>query len=399
MRRLIMIIFFLILSVWLGVEMAQHPGYVLFAYGRWVVEMPLWTLFLGLLFIFLLLHFGLRLFSYIRHLDTRLGDWFSQRRQSRALDRTHRGLLGLMEQEWASAERHLLSGIHKSKNPVLNYLAAAEAAHAQRAFERSDAYLQQAYQLAPENELVIGLVQAKLQLEQGQLEQATATLTRLRQLAPNHPGVLRLLEKMYLRLSDWQNLLELLPILRKTRVVSANQAEVFEKNLYCEMLDEAERKNKSIHSVRELWSKVPKKIRLEPDVLERYARLLKGDKASAEEIEPLIRKVLQKEWHESLAKVYGSLTTADPMRQLSFAENWTRHYGKQHSLYLTLGRLCLRCQLWGKARHYLEEGLKQESNSETQLELAKLLEHLGEKELALQHYKDGLELATISPRD
>jgi HemY protein len=394
MRRLIVILLFLIASVWLGVTLARNPGYVLFTYGQWVIEMPLWTLCLGLLFIFVLLHYSLRFLSFIKNLDTRLSEWFMLRRRNKAIDKTHRGFLSLMEQQWSSAERHLLDGIRQSKNPVVNYLAAAEAAHFQKAYERSDAYLQKAHEVAPQQEVVIGLVQAKLQMEQGHLEQAMATLTHLRQVAPQHVGVLRLLEKMYIRTSDWQNLLGLLPALRKTKLLNSNQVIVFEKNIYCAMLDEAERKNKSIHAVRELWSHVPKKIRLQPDVLERYAKLLKGDKASAEEIEPLIRKVLQKEWHESLAKVYGSLTTQDPMRQLSIAESWTKHYGKPTTLLLTLGRLCLRCQLWGKARQYLEEGLKQEANSETQLELAKLLEHLGETKLALRHYKDGLELAT-----
>lgn len=395
MHRLLVILFCLIFSVWLGVEMARHPGYAFFAYGQWVVEMPFWFFLLGLLFVFAFFHFSLRLLAYVRHLDTAFGGWFSERRRSRALDKTHRGFLSLMEQQWSFAEKHLLEGIHESRNPVLNYLAAAEAAHAQKAYERSDAYFQKAYQSSPQSEVVIGLMQAKLQMEQGHYEQATATLTRLRQLAPYHAGVLRLLEKMYIRFSDWHNLLDILPALRKAKVISADQALVFEKNIYCEMLDEAERKNKSMHDVRELWSHIPKKIRLEADVLERYAQLLKGDKASSEEIEVLIRKVLQKGWQENLAKVYGSLTTADPMRQLSVAESWVKRYGAQHSLYLTLGRLCLRCQLWGKARHYLEEGLKQQPSSEIQFELAKLLEQLGETQLALRHYKDGLELAML----
>ncbi len=394
MSRLIIVLLFLILSVWLGVEMARYPSSVFFVYGQWVVEMPLWALVIGLLLTFILLHQGLRLLSFIRDWDTRLSEWFAKRRQAKALDRTQRGLLGLMGEEWASAERNLLSGVQPSKNAVLNYLAAAEAAHAQKAYDRCEAYLQKAHQISPQNELVIGLVQAKLQMEQGQLEQAMATITHLRQLAPDHPSVLRLLEKMYIRLSDWQSLLELLPALRKTKIVSPDQVMLFEKNLYCEMLGEAEKKNKSIHAVREIWNKMPKRVRLQPDVLERYANLLKGDKVSADEMEPLIRKLLQREWHENLAKVYGALMTSDPARQLSFAETWPKKYGKQSSLYLVLGRLSLRCQLWGKAKHYLEEGLKQEMNSETQLELAKLLEQLGETELALRHYKDGLLIAT-----
>ncbi|HSW70971.1 MAG TPA: heme biosynthesis HemY N-terminal domain-containing protein [Gammaproteobacteria bacterium] len=396
MRRLIVVLLFLIASVWFGAAMVEHPGHALLTYDRWVIELPLWLLVLGLLLIFLVLHCSLRLFNLIRHFPTRRGEWFAKRRFSKALDKTQQGLLDMWEQQWINAERHLLEGIHQDRNPIINYLSAAEAARAQQAYERSDVYLQKAYQAAPQNEVVIGLVQTKLQLEQGLVEQAMATLRQLRKLAPDHPEVLRLLEKIYIRLADWQNLLELLPALRKARMLDAEQAAAFEKNIYCEMLEEAERKNKSIHAVRELWNRVPQKIRLQPEVLERYAQLLKSDKKSAEEIEPLIRKLLQKEWHENLVKIYGSLSTDNPTRHLTVAESWLKYYGKQDALLLTLGRLCLRCQLWGKARSYLEEGLNQHVNLEAQLELAKLLEQLGEPQLALRYYRDGLELATTT---
>ena len=394
MRRLVVILFFLIASVWLGVELARHPGYALFNFGQWVIELPLWLAILGLLFSFLLLHSFLRLIAYLQDFSGRFSHWWAERRQNKAHDKTNRGLLEMLEEQWSSAERHLLAGIAQTKSPVINYLAAAEAAFAQKAYERCDKHLQKAHQVAPADEVVIGLVQARLQFEQGQLEQTLATLNHLQRLAPYHPAVLKLLEKMYIRLADWPQLLKLVPVLRKAKVINSSQALLFEKNIHCELLNEAEHKNMSIHAVRELWHAMPKKMRLHPDVLERYARLLKEDKESAEELEPLIRKILRKEWHENLAKVYGSLTTSDPKQQLEAAESWVKQYGKRGSILLTLGKLCERCQLWGKARHYFEEGLKQELNSETQLELAKLLEYLGETQLALRHYKDGLELAT-----
>lgn len=392
MRQLIVILLVLIVSVWVGSEIAAHPGTVLISYRQWVLELPLWLAFLAMVIAFLILYTLLRVFAFFRYVEYRWHEWLYRRRQNKAYDKTHRGLLEMMEEHWASAERHLLQGVDQLKNPVINYLSAAEAAFAQKAYERSDAYLRRASQSSPQDEVVIGLVQAKLQLDQGQTEGALSTLIRLRKRAPHHPAVLRLLEKIYIRQNDWQNLLSLLPYLRKAKVIDANQYYIFEKNVYCQMFDEAERKNLSIHAMRELWQSIPKKIRLHPDVLGRYARLLKADKNSAEEIEPLIRKVLHKEWHDDLGRVYGSLLTSNPARQLSIAESWAKHYGKRAALMLILGRLSLRCQLWGKARHYLEEGLKQGANSETQFELAKLFEQLGDTQLALRHYKNGLEL-------
>ena len=59
---------------------------------------------------------------------------------------------------------------------------------------------------------------------------------------------------------------------------------------------------------------------------------------------------------------------------------------------LTLGRICVRCQLWGKARAYFEDSLKLEMHRETLTEYGKLLEYLGDAAMAMQSYRDGLQL-------
>src|SRR5579872_3278034 len=129
MRRLIIFLFFLIASIALGAEMARHPGYALFTYGQWALELPLWFFLVALLLAFFLFHFTMRLYSFIRHFDWSLGERFARHRRSKALNKTQRGLLDMLEQQWSAAERHLLNGIYQSKNPVINYLMAAEAAH------------------------------------------------------------------------------------------------------------------------------------------------------------------------------------------------------------------------------------------------------------------------------
>lgn len=53
----------------------------------------------------------------------------------------------------------------------------------------------------------------------GQLEQAHATLTRLRELSPKHPYVLKLLAKVLYRQEHWDTLLELLPELVKQNLL------------------------------------------------------------------------------------------------------------------------------------------------------------------------------------
>ena len=92
----------------------------------------------------------------------------------------------------------------------------------------------------------------------------------------------------------------------------------------------------------------------------------------------------------SYVTLYGKLKTSYPDKQLERAEAWLKHHGSSAALYLCLGRLCLRNQLWGKARTYLQQCLDLEENAEACAELAKLLEYLGEKEEALVFYRRGL---------
>ena len=42
MKRFIFYLFLLLAAVWLGLKIKADPGYALFAYQHWTVEMPLW---------------------------------------------------------------------------------------------------------------------------------------------------------------------------------------------------------------------------------------------------------------------------------------------------------------------------------------------------------------------
>jgi HemY protein len=50
--------------------------------------------------------------------------------------------------------------------------------------------------------------------------------------------------------------------------------------------------------------------------------------------------------------------------------------------------LCLKEQLWGKARSYLEDSLRAASHPATLLALARLAETLGEEAEAARHFRE-----------
>ncbi len=396
MLRLIIFLIFLVVSVWAGIFFINHPGFVFLVFQPWMVQMPVWFAAISLVIVFFLFYVLISSVDRVQFWWYRIKNWLRFRREHRSYSKTQHGLALLIEGRFKKAERLLISGSNQSVEPLMNYLGAARAAQEQGAFERRDQYIKAAYQIAPTAEFAIGITQAELEMEQQHYEQAAATLSRLREVSPRHPRVLRLLEKVYVHLGDWQHLQTILPSLRKAKVLNAQQADLFEKNLYCELLRVAG--NKSLDAVRQVWNDMPRSARKNPDVILAYVTQLQRFKTIFnldKEIEELIRQALKHTWQPQLAVIYGLLAYPNVNRQLVVAGAWLKAYGQQSELLLTLGRLCVRAQLWGKAKDYFERCLARGPNPAAYLEYGKLLEHLGENEEAQQKYKDGLLQATL----
>ena len=66
-------------------------------------------------------------------------------------------------------------------------------------------------------------------------------------------------------------------------------------------------------------------------------------------------------------------------------------------MLLTAARLCLRNELWGKARSYLETVIAIRPTPEAYQEYGRLLSQLGEGEAAADAYRSGLSLVASSP--
>jgi HemY protein len=394
MRRLIIFLAFLIISVWLGIVVMRHPGYLLVVSQPWLVQMPLWFAILSLIICFSLFYFLVSGVDRLNFLWFRMKNWLHIRREHKSYSKTQHGLAALIEGRWKKSEQLLLAGMNQSFEPFINYLAAAKAAQELGAFERRDKYIREAYLAAPKSDLAIGLTQAELELKQDQLEQAAATLNRLRQISPRHPRVLKMLEKVYVRLGDWKNLQSLIPNMRKARLLNGEQSEQFEKNLYCELLRSA--RYKSLAEIKQIWHEIPRNMRKNPDVACEYVKQLMRF-PDTKEIEEVIHKTLKQHWQPELVKIYGNLPFANINRQLVIAGAWLKIYGQRQELLLLLAKLCVRVQLWGKARDYFEKCLALGPNAEASLEYGKLLTQLGENEEAMRKYQDGLVQLCSAP--
>jgi HemY protein len=145
--------------------------------------------------------------------------------------------------------------------------------------------------------------------------------------------------------------------------------------------------------LQKTWQRLPKAQQKSPQLLVEYVTQLRRIGAD-KEAEVLLRKSLQQHWSSEAILAYGQVQGGDLQKQLLVAESWLKERPANAALLLTLGRLCLRNQLWGKARDYFENSLRLEKQGQTYAELARLLANLGEHELSTEYYQHGLLLMT-----
>jgi HemY protein len=370
----------------------EENSRVLFVYGPWTAETSLAWVLLLVWFLAIVIYMAIRAWIRIFTLPGRIRGWKKERGARRARRALTKGLVELSEGNWKAAEKSLMRHIQGSDTPLLNYLAAAKAAQQQGAHERRNRYLKLAHQSTPSADVAVGLTQAELQLSHEQLEQALATLKHLQGIAPHHAYVLNLLKDLYLRLEDWSQLQRLLPELGKRKVIEGEDLRALETLVYRKILERAELDPDPERLVL-IWGGIPKKIRKEGELIADYAQRLM-ERERGELAEPLLRESLQQQWDERLAEIYGRVEGEDSAKQLAAAESWLKKRPENPVLLLTLGRLSLRNQLWGKARSYLEASIGAIPSAEAYRELAQLLERLGEKEAAMEYYRAGLELTS-----
>lgn len=395
MKRLFIVaLTLLVASVLLAAAIEYDPGYILISLGRYTLETSFW---IGLLVVVSLLGALYFLARFIRRSidgSTALGQWILGRDYRRSQQQTTQGLIAFIEGNWQTSRRILSRAAEKSETPLLNYLIAARASHALGDAEQQKALLKKAEESTTGAAIAVGITQAELQLRSGHLEQCLATLMRVRRNAGKHPYVLYLLKAVYEALNDWDEVLELLPQLKKYKVLKSEELISLELHASKNSLNEAAKSNDdTLDKLRTLWLSFSKAVKKDSDCIACYTGhiiRLGGDV----EAEKLIRDQLKKDWNQRLVSLYGIIAGEDVGKQLIHAENWLKERNNDANLLLCLGRLSLRNELWGKARDYFETSYKLENASEACAELGRLLARLGEHEKSNEYFHKGLLLAT-----
>jgi len=397
MKRIILaILLATILSVIIGVTAFYNgAGYVVFSFADYTVETSFIFMIGFLAASFFAFYYILRIVSRLLYFPNYMSQRHTDRQSERSKNALVKGLIEMSEGRFEQAEKILIKQAGNSDTSLLNYLMAARSAQQIGAYERRDEYLRLAHEATPSADIAIGLTQAELQLSHKQLEQALATLNHLSNVSPKHGYVKKLQARTYKLLGDWDSLGPILEDVRKMKVVEEKQLEKDEVEAYYGMLKNSLKQIDGEKTER-IWHHIPKRLKNNSQLIYLYSNYLSKHKKDTE-AEVLIRNKLSEHWDDDLAMLYSNLTVGDCTKQLETAETWLHGQSRNAVLLLVLGKLCLSCQLWGKARGYFDSSLGIKPTAEAYLKLAELLDgKMDEHEEAQKMYQLGLMNAVNS---
>ena len=300
------------------------------------------------------------------------------------------------EGRYGKAEKAAAAALEMGESPGIAALLAARSAHELKAFDKRDAYLNEAEKQAPEEKAARLMTQAELLFNQHRNQDALAVLTALNESgSKKHVGALRLELEAQQRAKNWEQVLILVAQLEKRGYFDAGQAQ--QLRLYVTQ-ENLKRKANDVAALQECWRKIPSADKKLSGIAATAARcfIALGGCRMAQEI---IEQSLDAQWDSELICLYSECLGQDTLKQIERAETRLFDHPDDACLLLTLGKLCAHQRLWGKAQSYLEASIGVEPTFTAHRELAKLHERIGQSEVADVHYRKSLDLAVRQLHD
>ena len=403
MRTILILLALLAGTIGLMLQIKEDSGYVLLSYGSYSVETSLVVLLVALGLGFVALYLLFRSIGGTWRLPNKLRQLSKKRRRAKAAAELQTGLLQLAEGNWDAAQRSLAKHADQGGMPVVHYLSAARAAQLDNNAEARDSWLAKAYEASPQSEIAIGLAKAELQMLHKQHVQALATLRRLHDKSRHHPYVLRLLALTHVQLNEWQELEQLLPDIERAKAFDSKGIAQLRNQLWTERLIQitdlalSGRNEIAAEHIDNLWAKASKQERQSH---ERQLYVAKAwhacgkDEFAANLLEPLLKH----DWDGEAVELYGWLDI-DQKRALKSVELWLKRYGDKPALLLTAARVCIRYQLWGRARSWLSHLVTSHPSEAAWRELAALEEQQGNHQEAIKAWRSAATMSgkTVTP--
>ncbi|QNM97092.1 heme biosynthesis HemY N-terminal domain-containing protein [Chitinimonas koreensis] len=396
MRALIWVLLLFALAVGLALFAHHNSGYALLFLPPWRVELSLNAFVL----IFALLVLGgfalVRLLDWLLAMPRNVRRYHEARRVADARRYRREAITALIEGRYHKSVRAIRlarEAEDEREMQLIDSLIAARAAHFGRDFDTRDQSLEEARNHSGGRSLALDMLEAEMFYEQYRNREAMAALQRVYAQSPRLTAALKLELKICQQERNPARVIELTDLLEKSDALDPGHAARIRNQARLMQLRGGEM---DAAALERWWNALSKEEKVLPKLAaaaaRQFARLGEGERAEA-----ILVDALEADWDVAPLEVYGELerlgVKGDPVRRLARAEEWLRSHMNDHQLLLALGRLCRDAGLWGKAGNYLEASIAVAATPVAHAELGQMLEQLGERTAAEEHYRASLGLA------
>jgi HemY protein len=383
MRGLLWLLVLSALAVALSLAMQGHGGYALFVLHPWRAEISLNLLAVLLIVVFAAAYFLLRVAWHALRLPSYVRAFRKRRRDEKGHAAALGAIQALFEGQFVRAEKLASGAAELGTAPGLASLLAARAAQRLREFGRRDQWLERAKQGDGEWRLARLMTAAELLLEERRFVEARAVLRELTAGRPRYVAALLLSLRAEQGMANWEEVLRVANLLEKRDAMPPEALDSMRVNARIAILS---RKTADREGLAQQWEDTPRSERVRPKIAAAAARAFieLGDCRKAHRI---IEEALARNWDGALVLLYGECTDEDAFERLERAERWLSERPGDAELLLTLGRLCVQRELWGKAQSYLEASLATQPMQAAHVALAQLFERIGRSEEANRYFR------------
>ena len=388
MKALLWVLAAFALAVALSIALRGNDGYALFVLHPWRVEISLNLLGILLVAVFVTAYFLVRVVWHTLALPSHVRGFRERRREEKGFKALLKAIQALFEGQFARAEK-LASGAHElGAVPGLASLLAARATQRLRELDRRDRWLERAKAGDGDWRLARLMTTAELLLDERRFDEARSVLRELRSSGPEHVASLLLLLRAEQGMANWEEVIRVAKLLEKRNVMPPEALEGINVNARIALLS---RKTLDPEGLARCWEEMPRSDRIRPKIASAAARafIQLGDCRGAHRI---IEEALERNWDGALALIYGECIDDDAHERIERAERWLRDRPGEAELLLTLGRLCVQRELWGKAQSYLEASLATRPTQAAHVAIAQLFERIGRTEQAARHFRASADL-------
>jgi HemY protein len=381
-------------AVALALLAQYNQGSVVLVFPPWRVDVSLNFFITALVALFILLYAALRVVAITLNFPGKVRQYRERRERETAYHALKLALQAYLEGRFGRAEKFAQSVGLTDGYAALAALIAARSAHRLQVFDRRDAWLIRA---AADNSVRTArlITEAELHLEANDTSAALEAIRQLHSSGARHVQAIRLEFLASQQAGLWEEVVRLSRQLDKRKAMHPAVLIKARAHAYVELL---QRREGDASGLRQLWSGITTADRSLPTVAHAAAKAFTsiGEHGLAVEI---VEQALNHDWQPSLAWLYGQIGTSENVSaQMQSAEAWLRDHPQDVALLVTLGKLCMRAELWGKAADYLQRSQRVETTREALLALAQLMERTGDPRRAENYYRQCACLNEPSPK-